>query len=186
MRTHYDNLQVSRNASERVIRAAYKSLAQEWHPDKHPEDRERAEKYLKIINRAFQMLSDPQKRKEHNDWIDSQTNSVSSEDIDQGLKTDSSSEASRDASKTESNIEQTGSAREETKERVRHRIRDRFEIRSNELLVLDWFNDRLVPGIVFFPFIFAWFTLQKKHSNVARVISFTWMGLFLWFMASGL
>ena len=35
-RTHYDNLQVARNASSGVIKNAYKALVQQWHPDKHP------------------------------------------------------------------------------------------------------------------------------------------------------
>lgn len=68
-RTHYDNLQVSRTASDRVIRAAYKSLAQEWHPDKHPQDTSRAERITKIINQAYKVLSDPRLRREHDDWI---------------------------------------------------------------------------------------------------------------------
>lgn len=34
-------------------------------------------------------------------------------------------------------------------------------------------------GIFFVPFIFAWFTLRKGHSNVARIIAFTWLGLML-------
>jgi curved DNA-binding protein CbpA len=68
-RTHYDNLQVSRTASDRVIRASYKSLSQEWHPDKHPQDTDRAEKITKIINQAYKALSDPQLRKEHDEWV---------------------------------------------------------------------------------------------------------------------
>jgi len=68
-RTHYDNLQVSRTASDRVIRAAYKSLAQEWHPDKHPQDVDIAEKVTKIINQAYEVLSDPKLRREHDEWI---------------------------------------------------------------------------------------------------------------------
>ena len=68
-RTHYDNLQVSRMASDRVIRAAYKSLSQEWHPDKHPKDTAKAEKITKIINQAYKVLSDAQLRKEHDEWI---------------------------------------------------------------------------------------------------------------------
>jgi curved DNA-binding protein CbpA len=68
-RTHYDNLQVSRTAGDCVIRAAYKSLSQQWHPDKHPNDVERAEKISKIINEAYRVLSDPMLRKEHDAWI---------------------------------------------------------------------------------------------------------------------
>jgi curved DNA-binding protein CbpA len=72
MNTHYDNLQVSRNASLRVIRAAYKSLSQEWHPDKHPNDRANSERIMKIINQAYEVLSDPALRAAHDKWIDTQ------------------------------------------------------------------------------------------------------------------
>ena len=34
-------------------------------------------------------------------------------------------------------------------------------------------------GIFFMPIIFAWFTLRKGHSNVARIIAFVWLGLML-------
>lgn len=68
-KTHYDNLQVMRNASPEVIRAAYKGLTQRYHPDRHPEDRARYERVMKIINEAFEVLSDPGKRAEHDAWI---------------------------------------------------------------------------------------------------------------------
>lgn len=77
MNTHYDNLQVSRNASQRVIRAAYKSLSQEWHPDKHPSDRLKAERIIKIINKAYEVLSDPELKAAHDKWIDDQVNHAS-------------------------------------------------------------------------------------------------------------
>ena len=70
--THYDNLQVTQNASIEVIRAAYKSLAQKWHPDKHPNNKEYAERIMQIINEAYAVLSDPTKRKEHDEWIHQQ------------------------------------------------------------------------------------------------------------------
>ncbi|WP_137820935.1 J domain-containing protein [Pseudomonas sp. D(2018)] len=62
MRTHYDNLHISEKASPEVIRAAYKTLAQKWHPDKHPTDRAKAEHYFKIISQAFEVLSDEASR----------------------------------------------------------------------------------------------------------------------------
>lgn len=69
LRTHYDNLQVSRAASNEVIRAAYQKLSQLHHPDKNPTDRERAERRIKIINDAYDVLSDPEKRRQHDMWI---------------------------------------------------------------------------------------------------------------------
>ena len=72
MRTHYDNLHVSEKASPEVIKGAYKALAQKWHPDKHPNQREKAERYFKIITRAFEVLSDPETRAEYDAWLSSQ------------------------------------------------------------------------------------------------------------------
>ena len=69
IRTHYDNLQVSRTASDAVIRAAYKSLSQLNHPDKHPDNRASFERRMKIINQAYQILSNPEERRKHDKWI---------------------------------------------------------------------------------------------------------------------
>ena len=38
---------------------------------------------------------------------------------------------------------------------------------------------KLAVGIIVMPIIFAWFTLQKKYSNTARITSFVWMILAL-------
>ncbi|MGV7208143.1 J domain-containing protein [Oxalobacteraceae bacterium A2-2] len=66
--THYDNLKVSRMAPQEVIRAAYKALSQKYHPDKNPGD-EKAARIMAIVNSAYLTLSDPQRRKEHDEWI---------------------------------------------------------------------------------------------------------------------
>lgn len=66
--THYDNLKVSRQAPQEVIRAAYKALSQKYHPDKNPGD-EKAARIMAIVNTAYNILSDPVRRKEHDDWI---------------------------------------------------------------------------------------------------------------------
>lgn len=65
--THYDNLKVTRNAPPEVIRAAYKSLSQKFHPDRNP-DKE-ATRTFQIIKSAYEVLSDPKKRREHDEWI---------------------------------------------------------------------------------------------------------------------
>lgn len=68
-RTHYDNLQVARTASDAVIRAAYKGLSQQHHPDKNPKDSARAEHIMKTINEAYEVLSNPESRRQHDEWI---------------------------------------------------------------------------------------------------------------------
>ena len=69
MRTHYQNLRVSENAELEVIKAAYKALAQKWHPDRHPQNKDKAERYFKIITAAFEVLSDSEKRKEYDAFL---------------------------------------------------------------------------------------------------------------------
>ncbi|MYN07147.1 J domain-containing protein [Pseudoduganella aquatica] len=66
--THYDNLKVARMAPQEVIRAAYKALSQKYHPDKNPGD-EKAARIMAILNSAYGTLADPQRRKEHDEWI---------------------------------------------------------------------------------------------------------------------
>ena len=65
--THYDNLYVTRNAPTEVIRASFKVLAQKYHPDKNSSPD--AERVMKIINRAWEVLSDPSRRREHDEFI---------------------------------------------------------------------------------------------------------------------
>ncbi|MGZ8946312.1 MAG: J domain-containing protein [Methylococcaceae bacterium] len=71
-RTHYDNLNVSRNAPVGVVRAAYKALCQNYHPDKFAGGPDEALRIMKIINGAYAVLSDTDKRAEHDQWIDKQ------------------------------------------------------------------------------------------------------------------
>lgn len=61
---YYDILGIDRNASEEEIKKAYRKLAREHHPDMVNEsDKNAAEKRFKEINEAYQVLSDPQKKK---------------------------------------------------------------------------------------------------------------------------
>lgn len=59
---YYGILGVSKNASADEIKKAYRKQALEWHPDKHKEEKEAAERRFKEINEAYQILSDSQKR----------------------------------------------------------------------------------------------------------------------------
>ncbi len=54
---HYETLEVSANASPAVIRAAYKSLMQRYHPDRHPDDAKAAQHASQIVQ-AYEVLSD--------------------------------------------------------------------------------------------------------------------------------
>lgn len=59
---YYDILGVSKSASADEIKKAYRKAALEWHPDRHKDDKETAEKKFKEVNEAYQVLSDPGKK----------------------------------------------------------------------------------------------------------------------------
>lgn len=65
---YYDTLGVSKNASSDEIKKAYRKQALEWHPDRHKDDKEAAEKKFKEINEAYQVLSDPQKKSAYDQY----------------------------------------------------------------------------------------------------------------------
>ena len=59
----YHILGINKTASRKDIRSAYKKLAFKWHPDKNLEKKKEAEIKFKQISNAYQVLSDPIKRK---------------------------------------------------------------------------------------------------------------------------
>jgi DnaJ-class molecular chaperone len=63
---YYKILGVSKNASEKEIRSAYRKLARQHHPDVNPGDKAAEEKF-KEINEANEVLSDPEKRKKYDE-----------------------------------------------------------------------------------------------------------------------
>jgi hypothetical protein len=67
LHTHYDNLKVTRNAPVEVIRAAYRAMAQKYHPDINQSPA--ANNIMSLLNEAWDVLSDPVKRAEHDRWI---------------------------------------------------------------------------------------------------------------------
>ncbi len=61
---YYAELGVSKDASEKEIKKAFRKLAREYHPDSHPDD-PAAETRFKEINEAYETLSDPETRSEY-------------------------------------------------------------------------------------------------------------------------
>src|SRR6185437_14830651 len=63
---YYESLGVSRTASDAEIKKAFRKLAREYHPDV-AKDKKKAEEKFKEINEAYEVLSDPAKRKKYDE-----------------------------------------------------------------------------------------------------------------------
>ncbi|MCX8111907.1 MAG: molecular chaperone DnaJ [Bacteroidia bacterium] len=61
---YYKILGVSREADAETIKKAYRRLALEYHPDRNPNNKE-AEERFKEISEAYEVLSDPEKRRQY-------------------------------------------------------------------------------------------------------------------------
>lgn len=66
-KNYYDILEISKNASSEIVEKAYKTLVKKYHPDLQEENlKQEYENKLKLINEAYEVLSDEQKRNQYN------------------------------------------------------------------------------------------------------------------------
>lgn len=66
-RDYYEVLGVSRDADDATLKKAYRQVAKKYHPDMNPGDAE-AEKKFKEASEAYAVLSDPEKRRQYDQF----------------------------------------------------------------------------------------------------------------------
>ena len=60
---YYEILGVQKTATDDELKKAYRKMAKKYHPDAHPDNKAEAEAKFKEVNEAYEVLSNPQKRK---------------------------------------------------------------------------------------------------------------------------
>ena len=67
-KNYYEVLGVDKSASDDEIKKAYRKLAKQWHPDANPDNKAEAEAKFKEVGEAYEVLSNPQKRKNYDQF----------------------------------------------------------------------------------------------------------------------
>jgi DnaJ-class molecular chaperone len=68
-KNYYEILEVSTNASPEIIEKAYKTLTRKYHPDVQSKDNSQStENHFKDIVKAYEVLSDPERRTEYDEY----------------------------------------------------------------------------------------------------------------------
>lgn len=85
MKCHYEVLGVSRDATAEELKLAYRKLALQWHPDKNIENASEATEQFKLVQQAYEVLSDPQERA----WYDKHREAILKGGLGDDYKDDS-------------------------------------------------------------------------------------------------
>ena len=64
----YEVLGISKGASDAEIKKAYRKLARKYHPDLNRDNPKAAEEKMKEVNAAYEILKDPQKRAQYDQF----------------------------------------------------------------------------------------------------------------------
>ncbi len=72
---YYKILKIPKTASDRQIKSSYKELVKKYHPDLYVGDKNFAEKKMKEINEAYDILSNPEKKSEYDAYLNTASHS---------------------------------------------------------------------------------------------------------------
>ena len=66
---HYALLGVAKQATESDIKKAFFQLSRKWHPDKNPDEKDKADSIFRSIKEAYECLSDPVRRRRYDKFF---------------------------------------------------------------------------------------------------------------------
>ena len=66
---HYVMLGIGKEATEAEVKRAFHQLSRKWHPDKNPDDADKADAIFKSVKEAYECLSDPVRRKRYDKFF---------------------------------------------------------------------------------------------------------------------
>jgi len=101
---YYQILQVHPSAEQEIITAAYRKLADKYHPDHNPSKQQWANEKFKEINGAYEILSDVEKRKQYDSFYSNKINPITAvpdkdetkaNPVDNGMRSASQQKQSR-------------------------------------------------------------------------------------------
>lgn len=78
--TYYELLNIKENASYKDIKIAYRALAKKYHPDTYKGNKSIAEEKMKLINEAYDVLSNSDSRKNYDESINANKTEVVKEE----------------------------------------------------------------------------------------------------------
>ena len=73
---YYEILEVSRNSSDEIIKAAYRTMCKKYHPDTFTGPRAVAEERIRKINEAYQVLGHPADKRRYDALYDQRRKTV--------------------------------------------------------------------------------------------------------------
>ncbi|XP_075040548.1 dnaJ homolog subfamily C member 21 isoform X2 [Mixophyes fleayi] len=85
MRCHYETLGLRRDCTDDELKKAYRKLALRWHPDKNLDNADEAAEQFKLIQAAYDVISDPQERA----WYDNHRDALLKGGVDGEYQDDS-------------------------------------------------------------------------------------------------
>jgi|APCry1669189369_1035219.scaffolds.fasta_scaffold46062_1 DnaJ-class molecular chaperone len=131
-KNYYELLGLHYEAEDIVVRAAYKALAQKYHPDKSPSNTEQATLVMTQFSEAFQVLNDPKLRKRYDEVLSRKAFSNVPSEQANSVKPKADSQASSSSAKSyQDKPDKNDSNSDEANERSKERPQD-FETTSDD------------------------------------------------------